>query len=155
MQNIQRSQTMNRQNSIRNLIGLACACLVLAVCQTNAADSKTGGHLIVHRIANFGEDLVLTLSVDGAHLADVAENSSYDGYLPPGRHVLTPMAAPGSQLKTARLILTPLAGREVTWFYLRILDQAKSRARSHSQTFERKSTLTLHPTHLIETEKET
>jgi hypothetical protein len=86
---------MNRQNSIRNLIGLACACLVLAVCQTNAADSKTGGHLIVHRIANFGEDLVLTLSVDGAHLADVGDGSTYDGYLPPGQHVLTPMAGPG------------------------------------------------------------
>ena len=91
---------MNRQNSIRNLIGLACAGLVLAVCQTYAADSKTGGHLIVHRIANFGEDLVLTLSVDGAHLADVGDGATYDGYLPPGRHVLTPMAAPGGDDQT-------------------------------------------------------
>ncbi|PYJ43665.1 MAG: hypothetical protein DME86_02335 [Verrucomicrobia bacterium] len=116
MQNIQRSQTMNRQNSIRNLIGLACACLVLAVCQTNAADSKTGGHLIVHRIANFGEDLVLTLSVDGAHLADVTENSTYDGYLPPGRHVLIPMAAPGGDDQTPTpLTLTVEEGKTYSY----------------------------------------
>ncbi len=108
MQNIERNQTANRQNSIRNLIGLICACLVLAVCQTNAADSKTGGHLIVHRIANFGEDLVLTLSVDGAHLADVGDGATYDGYLPPGRHVLTPMAAPGGGDQTP----TPLTVEE-------------------------------------------
>jgi len=87
---------MNRKNSIRNVVALACACLALTVCQTYAGDNKAGGHLIVHRIANFGEDLVLTLSVDGAHLADVGDGTTYDGYLPPGRNVLPPMAAPGS-----------------------------------------------------------
>src|SRR5205807_5756709 len=107
---------MKRQDSIRSLIGLAGACLVLAVCQTNAADSKTGRHLIVYRIANFGEDLVLTLSVDGAHLADVGDGATYDGYLPPGRHVLTPMAAPGfGDQKPTPLTLTVEDGQTYSY----------------------------------------
>src|SRR6266403_2878998 len=99
---------MNRYNcSNRKLFGLACACLVLLGCETNqpglsnsppsraaAAGSKDSGHLIVNRIANFGTDLDLLLSVDGATLARVTEGQNYDGYLPPGRHVLSAIAEP-------------------------------------------------------------
>ena len=85
---------MNRQKSIRYVVGLACACLILTVCQTYAQDTKSGGHLIVQRIANFGQGVYLSLSVDGNHVADVEDGRTYDGYLPPGQHVLVAMGGP-------------------------------------------------------------
>ena len=88
------NQIMNRQKSITSLVGLACACLILIVCQTYAADSKAGGHLIVQRSANFGQGVNLILSVDGKHLAEVGDGRTYDGYLPAGQHVLVAMGGP-------------------------------------------------------------
>ena len=85
---------MNRKNSLGNVISLACACLILIVCQTYAQDSKSGGHLIVQRVANFGEGVYLSLSIDGNHLADVEDGRTYDGYLPAGEHVLVAMGGP-------------------------------------------------------------
>src|SRR5207237_10885774 len=61
---------------------------------------RTGGVWNLSRTAIFGQDLVRTFYVDGAHLADVPDGATYDGYLPPGRDVLTPMAAPGGDDQT-------------------------------------------------------
>jgi hypothetical protein len=91
---------MKKYNRTNYLLSLASACLLLAGCATNqttsamSAQSSQGGHLIVHRVANFGTDLFLTLSVDGAHIADLGEGRIYDGYLPPGRHVLSAVVNP-------------------------------------------------------------
>ena len=43
-----------------------------------------GGRLIVKRVANLGEDISLSLSVDGKEIAQLGEARSYDGYLTPG-----------------------------------------------------------------------
>ena len=89
---------MNRTKSIKNLLGLACACLALAACTTNqsgtsttgtsAATSTSGGRLIVHRSPTFGSGF-LTLTLDGTQVANVALGRTYDAYVSPGQHVLT------------------------------------------------------------------
>jgi hypothetical protein len=97
--------TMNRYQFSRNLMGIACACLVLAACETNqpggtngqpnqtsAGSNKSGGHLIVHRAANLGTGLIL--SVDGARVAEIRVGDSYDGYLTAGRHIVSAIPAP-------------------------------------------------------------
>jgi hypothetical protein len=94
---------MNRTNSIKNLFGVACACLALAACETNqsgtsttgtsAASSKSGGRLIVHRSPTFGGGF-LTLTLDGTQVANVALNRTYDAPVSPGRHVLTAVHTP-------------------------------------------------------------
>jgi hypothetical protein len=97
---------MKKYDPTNYFLSLASACLFLAGCATNqttsasnptsmsARSSQDGGHLIIHRVANFGTDLFLTLSVDGAQIADLGEGRTYDGYLPPGRHVLSAVANP-------------------------------------------------------------
>ena len=95
---------MKKYNPTNYILTLASACLLLAGCATNqttsamSAQSSKGGHLIVHRVANFGTDLSLTLSVDGAQIADLSEGRTYDGYLPPGQHVLSAIASPSRGL---------------------------------------------------------
>lgn len=94
---------MNRTNSIRNLLSLACACLVLAACETNqsgmsnagtsAASNKSGARLIVHRSPTYGTGF-LTLTLDGKQVANVDLGQTYDAYVSPGRHVLTAVPTP-------------------------------------------------------------
>ena len=103
---------MNQYQFSRNLCGVACACacLALAACETSQpaassqqpnvarTDSKNGGHLVVHRQADLGVGLIL--SVDGARVAEVRVGDTYNGYLPPGRHVVTVIPVP-NQLNQA------------------------------------------------------
>ena len=96
---------MKRYNSIIYVFSLACACLISTGCETNQAGSsggpaatsagaKTGGHLIVNRIPNFGSDLGLVILVDGAEVGTVPEGRTYNGYLTPGQHVLSATVSP-------------------------------------------------------------
>jgi hypothetical protein len=120
---------MNLYRCARKLISLACACVVLVGCATNqagpsgsaagraaVASSKDGGHLIVTRIANFGTDLDLVLSVDGAPLATVGDGQNYDGYLPPGRHVLSAIAEPNGTGQTPTKVIVTIQ-KGVTYSY--------------------------------------
>ena len=94
---------MNRTKSIKNLLGVACACLALAACTTNqsgtsttatsTASSTSDARLIVHRSPTFG-DFILTLTLDGKQVANVALGRTYDAYIPPGQHVLTAVQTP-------------------------------------------------------------
>jgi hypothetical protein len=93
---------MNRTKSIKNLLGVACACLALAACETNqpgmsstgtSASSTGGARLIVHRTASFGGGF-LTLTLDGTQIANVALGKTYDAPVSPGRHVLTAVHTP-------------------------------------------------------------
>ena len=100
-----RSSTMKRHSSIIHILSLACACLIFTGCAADQAGSsggpaatsagaKTGGHLIVNRIANFGSDLGLVILVDGAEVGTVPEGRTYNGYLTPGQHVLSATVSP-------------------------------------------------------------
>jgi hypothetical protein len=54
-----------------------------------AAPSKNAGRLTIQRAANFGTDLSLNVSIDGAQVAGLSEGRSYNGTLSAGHHVLT------------------------------------------------------------------
>ena len=85
---------MKKYSLITHILSLACACLISVGCATNqtgpgtAAAPANSGHLIVTRVANFGTDLSLVLSVDGKDVGSFTEGRNYDGYLPAGQHVL-------------------------------------------------------------------
>jgi hypothetical protein len=91
---------MKKYSSIINIFSLACACLIFTGCTTNQAGLGTApippnsGHLIVTRVANFGEDLGLVLSVDGKDVGSFTEGAQYSGYLPAGQHVITARVDP-------------------------------------------------------------
>ena len=82
---------MKRYSSIIYIVSLACAGLIFTGCATNQATAPipaNSGHVIVTRVANFGEDLVLIVSVDGKDVGSFTEGRSYSAYLPAGQHVL-------------------------------------------------------------------
>jgi hypothetical protein len=94
---------MNRIKSIKNLLGVACACLALAACATDQSGTSTTGtsaasntseaRLIVHRSPTFGGGF-LTLTLDGKQVANVEISRTYDAYVSPGKHVLTAVHTP-------------------------------------------------------------
>jgi len=56
---------MKRYSSIIYIVSLACADLIFTGCATNQATAPipaNSGHLIVTRVANFGENLGLVVS---------------------------------------------------------------------------------------------
>ena len=82
---------MKKYGSIILIISLAYVSLIFTGCATNQATAPipaNSGHLIVTRVANFGTDLSLVLSVDGKDVGSFTEGRSYSGYLPAGQHVL-------------------------------------------------------------------
>jgi hypothetical protein len=92
-------QNMKRYGSIIHILSLACACLISVGCATNQPGAATAappnsGHLIVTRVANFGEDLALVVSVDGKDVGSFTEGANYSGYLPAGQHRLTVRVTP-------------------------------------------------------------
>ncbi len=88
---------MKKYASIIHILSLACACLI-AGCATQpgaaTAPPPNSGHLIVTRVANFGSDLSLVVSVDGKDVGSFPEGRNYDGYLPAGQHVLSARVDP-------------------------------------------------------------
>ena len=85
---------MKTYNSIIYILSLACAGLILTGCETtqsgaaSAPPPPNSARLLVNRIANFGSDLSLVLSVDGKDVGSFTEGRSYSGYLSAGQHVI-------------------------------------------------------------------
>jgi hypothetical protein len=71
--------------------------LFSAVSVANAA-AKSGGRLIVIRVANFGWNLAANLKIDGQTVGNIVQGRRYDHRIPAGRHVLTISAVPNIQL---------------------------------------------------------
>jgi hypothetical protein len=61
---------------------------------SRAAPSKNAARLTIQRAANFGMDLVLNVSIDGAQVASLVEGRSYHGTLSSGQHVLSLTVTP-------------------------------------------------------------
>jgi hypothetical protein len=93
---------MKRYNyHICGLLIVALVCFVFSGCQTSstgasgstasmaAPSSKNAGRLMIQRAANFGTDLTLNVSIDGAQVTTLVEGRSYNGTLSAGQHVLT------------------------------------------------------------------
>src|SRR5437868_1102922 len=90
---------MKKHGSIIHILSLACAGIILIGCGTTQPGAATApppnsGHVLIYRVANFGADLSLVVSVDGKDVGSFTEGRNYSGYLPAGQHTLTVRAEP-------------------------------------------------------------
>jgi hypothetical protein len=111
---------VKRYSPIINILSLACACLISAGCATQpgaaTAPPPNSGHLLVYRVANFGTDLGLVLSVDGKDVGSFTEGRNYDGYLSAGQHRLTARVDPNpTGVRPVRKTLTVKAGQTYSY----------------------------------------
>ncbi len=110
---------MRRYNLIIYIVSLACAGLIFTGCATNQASAPipaNAGHLIVTRVANFGTDLSLVLSVDGRDVGSFTEGRSYSGYIPAGQHVLMARVDPNrTGSKPRKKTVTVRAGQTYSY----------------------------------------
>ena len=58
--------------------------------------SAQSGRLVIRRVANIGTSLVLNVSVDGRHVAEVSEGQTYRGSLSAGPHVVSVILEPNA-----------------------------------------------------------
>ena len=103
----------------RNALVLIAACLFLSGYTANQAmssDAQSGraavagpasvrpvngaARLIIHRIANLGNNLIVHLWIDGVSVASIAYGHTYEHLLPPGRHILSVLPTPNPRWKT-------------------------------------------------------
>ena len=108
---------MKKYYSIICILTLACAGIFLVGCETTQSGAATApppansARLLVNRVANFGSNLVLVLSVDGKDVGSFTEGRSYSGYLSAGQHVITARIDPNmSGAQPARKTLNVKAG---------------------------------------------
>ena len=88
---------MKRYSSIIHIVGVACACLIFTGCQTGPGAGPVpanSGHVLIYRVANFGSNLSLVVSVDGKDVGSYTEGRNYSGYLPAGQHTLSARVDP-------------------------------------------------------------
>src|SRR4026207_1736800 len=107
-------QNMKRYSSIIHILSLACACLIFAGCttQTATAPPPNSGHVLIYRVANFGENIGLVVSVDGKDVGSFTEGRNYSGYLPAGQHVIMARVDPNQTgAAPARKTLNVKAGQ--------------------------------------------
>ena len=108
---------MKKYYSIICILTLTCAGIFLVGCETTqsgaaAAAPPNSGHVLIYRVANFGADLALVVSVDGKDMGSFSEGANYSGYLPAGQHRLTVRAEPNrGGVGPGRKTLTVQAGQ--------------------------------------------
>jgi hypothetical protein len=108
---------MKRYSSIIYTLILACAGIILSSCETTQPGAATApppnsARLLVNRVANFGSDLSLILSVDGKDVGSFTEGRNYSGYLSAGQHVITARVDPNpGGTRAARKTLNVKAGQ--------------------------------------------
>ena len=111
---------MKKYSSIIHILSLACACLITAGCATQpgaaTAPPPNSGHVLIYRVANFGTDLSLVVSVDGKDVGSFTEGRNYDGYLPAGQHVIIARVDPNRVgTRPGRKTLTVKAGQTYSY----------------------------------------
>ena len=107
---------MKTYSSIIHILSLACACLITAGCATQpgaaTAPPPNSGHVLIYRVANFGSNLSLVVSVDGKDVGGFTEGRNYDGYLSAGQHVLTARVDPNQTgVRPGRKTLSVVSGQ--------------------------------------------
>lgn len=80
---------------------------------TATPKSRPTGRLIVQRAANFGNDLVLQVWIDGRKVANVPRNQHYGEVISAGRHKLTILALPNTQSRRASSIRISVSAGKV------------------------------------------
>ena len=111
---------MKTYSSTIHILSLACACLIAAGCTTGpgaaTAPPPNSGHVLIYRVANFGSDLSLVVSVDGKDVGSFTEGRNYSGYLPAGQHTLTARCDPNpGGRRPGRKTLTVVAGQTYSY----------------------------------------
>jgi hypothetical protein len=112
---------MKKYQSIICILTLACIGLILVGCETtqqgaSAPPPPNSARLLVNRVANFGSDLSLVLSVDGKDVGSFTEGRSYSGYLSAGQHVITARIDPNlGGTRPARKTLNVKAGQTYSY----------------------------------------
>ena len=108
---------MKMYYSIICILTVACIGMALAGCETTqsgaaAAAPPNSGHVLIYRVANFGADMALVVSVDGKDMGSFSEGANYSGYLPAGQHQITVRAEPNrGGVGPGRKTLTVQAGQ--------------------------------------------
>jgi hypothetical protein len=98
-------------------VSLACAGVILIGCESTqpgaaSAPPPNSGHVLIYRVANFGENIGLVVSVDGKDVGSFSEGRNYSGYLPAGQHRLTVRPDPNqSGTSPGQKTLTVQAGQ--------------------------------------------
>lgn len=90
---------MKQYGPITHILAVICGALILIGCETTQsggamAAPPNSGHVLIYRVANFGTDLSLVVSVDGKDVGSFSEGRTYSGYLPAGQHVITARVDP-------------------------------------------------------------
>jgi hypothetical protein len=112
---------MKKYSLITHIFILASACLISVGCATNQPGAATApppnsGHVLVYRVANFGTDLSLVVSVDGKDVGSFTEGRNYSGYLSAGQHRLTARVDPNrAGTGPAQKTLTVQAGQTYSY----------------------------------------
>ena len=108
---------MKTYNSITYILSLACVGLI-AACAANQAGATTenSGHLLIYRIANFGTDLGLVVSIDGKDAGSFSEGRKYSGDLPAGEHTIIVRVDPNrTDAQPAQVKLNVVAGETYSY----------------------------------------
>jgi hypothetical protein len=112
---------MKKYSSIIYILSLACACLITAWCATQpgaatAPPPPNSGHVLIYRVANFGSNLSLVVSVDGKDVGSFTEGRNYSGYLSAGQHVIVVRADPNQGgIRPGKTTLTVQAGKTYSY----------------------------------------
>jgi hypothetical protein len=112
---------MKPYHSIVHILSLACAGLILSACETTGPGAATApppnsGHILIYRVANFGTDLSLVVSVDGKDIGSFTEGANYDGYLPAGQHRLSVRVDPNrTGVRPGRKTVNIIAGQTYSY----------------------------------------
>ena len=113
---------MKKYHSIICILILAFIGLMMVGCETTQQGAATAppppnsGRLYVDRVANFGSDLVLVLSIDGKDVGTFTEGRHYSGYLPAGQHTITARVSPNEAgIRPAHKTLNVKAGQTYSY----------------------------------------
>jgi hypothetical protein len=112
---------MKKYNAIICILSLACAGIILSGCETTqsgaaSAPPPNSARLLINRVANFGSDLSLVVSVDGKDVGSFTEGRNYSGYLSAGQHVITARVDPNpGGTRPARKTLNVKAGQTYSY----------------------------------------
>jgi len=110
---------MKTYNPILHFLSLACAGLILNACETTgpgAAPPPNSGRVLVYRVANYGTDLSMVVSVDGRDVGSFTEGNNYSGFLPAGQHHLTVRVDPNrTGARSGRRTVNVTAGQTYSY----------------------------------------
>ena len=107
---------MKTSNSIIHILSLAFACLVGVSVANQAGAAPNSGHLVIYRVANFGDDLGLVVSIDGKDAGTFTEGRNYSGDLPAGEHTIIVRVDPNrTDAQPAQVKLNVEAGQTYSY----------------------------------------